>query len=197
MGTSIEQLQWNADGELAAQRLRHRGVYKFTSDQYMREFQAVQRERLELEAQRRDIVRGYIRETQTAGVRSYEKAEAAVISSLKLFAESGTTAKHRLANVLSAARSPHAGKVDTETAVTLMRMMPDDVKSAANVRFNELTQDRLKNIRSSGTISSAVLQGAMNAVLKENPALAAAVSYGSGSRELLDILFWPVSDAFE
>jgi hypothetical protein len=189
----IERLEWNAAGELAAQRLRDRGLHKYSSEQYAAEFKTVVRELEQSKARRRGEVAAHIRATQDAGVRSYAKAQAAVCSDLKLFADSGVTARHRLAAVLSAMKLPD-GKIDTKAALELLRLMPTDVQAAANVRLDELAHESLNN--RGVQLTDRVLQEAMSEVLRESPALARAVNSGAVSRELLNILFWPVAHAF-
>jgi hypothetical protein len=39
------RIQWNKDGQIAAERLRNRGIAKFSSDQYAAEFRTVRAER--------------------------------------------------------------------------------------------------------------------------------------------------------
>ena len=197
METTIEKLQWNSDGKEAERRLQRRGIRKYSYDEYAAEFKAVRNERLSKEQDRRDQIQSYIRSTQQAGIRNYSQAAQSVIQDdFKKYSESDTTAKHRLAKVLLAAKDSSTGKISVDLALELMKALPSDVMQASNLRLDELAHDALKNSAHDGLITSERLQAAMNGVLREFPALKAAITDGSASRELLDILYWPMAHVF-
>jgi len=195
---SIERLEWDADGAAAARRLRERGVYKYSADEYTEEFKAVQRERAERENRDRGEVAGYIANTAEAmgGARKYAQAAAAVIQGdLRKFALSGTTSLHRLAGILVALRDPTDGKIPTDVAVDLLGKLPDDVMAAAGQRLQDLASAALVNTGLS--YDAANLQKALIEVRKQQPDLARAADNGGVSRALLDQLFWPENHVFK
>jgi hypothetical protein len=188
--TNIERIEWNADGAEALRRCN--GDLKI----YREKFDEVRSERAERQSTAADKVVEYSRNTMKEGkFRSYEQAERLAVGSLRLYAESGLSALHRLASLLLAARDGSDGRVDTSLALSYMGMVPDDCAVAAQLRVQELADRALEN--HAGIKDAAALQAALNAVRRQNPALARAADAGVVDREALIAMYPQFSHAFK